>query len=73
MTLETFNATALLKPKGLKVSHFLDNSYVQQFMRENKIEFPELKRGPGNATMLDTRLKPLLEWWMNKGYKSYVQ
>jgi hypothetical protein len=66
--METFNATKLCKPR--KVSHFLRNEYVKQYVAINNIPLPKLERR--KATFLDTRLKDLLEWWLDKGYKNGI-
>lgn len=68
----TFDASNLCRPYKRKLSHFLDNKYVQDFMAKHKIEMPQLKQGRGKSTQLDERLKPLLEWWLNSGYKKPI-
>jgi hypothetical protein len=66
--MDPFNATFECKKYNRKVSHFLRNEYVKQYVAINNIPLPKLERR--KATMLDNRLRELLEWWLNKGYKN---
>ena len=67
-----FNASEECSKHNRKISHFLDNAYVKKFAQDNNLEIPKLKIGRGNATYLDERFKPLLDWWLNRGYKRYL-
>jgi len=67
-----FNASNLCRQYKRKISHFLDNKYVQEFMQINDIEMPQLRQGRGKSTELDERLRPLLEWWLQSGYKKPI-